>query len=147
MIRTPLALAALLTATAAHAQAPCGLLTDDQIKAVLSSPVNPGSPGGSKDAPDCTWRDTKGQDRVYLSLRDSKDWHATRDSMQSTGRMVPITGLAEDAFFVSSTGTGTVLYALKHAHALLITVTGLNFDKGQNEAAEKALATQIIAKL
>jgi hypothetical protein len=40
-----LAAAAVLIPAAAHAQAPCSLLTPDQIKPVLSVPVNPGQPG------------------------------------------------------------------------------------------------------
>jgi len=54
MIRTILSLAA------AHTQAPCRLLTPDQIKAVVSVPVNPGQPGGTKDSPDCTWKERHG---------------------------------------------------------------------------------------
>jgi hypothetical protein len=70
MIRTTLffAAAATLIPAAAHAQDPCSLLTPDQIKAVLSVPVNPGQAGGTKDSPDCTWKDTKGEDRVHISF-------------------------------------------------------------------------------
>ena len=59
MIRTCLTLAAAATfiPAAAHAQAPCSLLTPDQIKAVLNSPVEPGQPGVAKDSNECTWSD------------------------------------------------------------------------------------------
>jgi hypothetical protein len=49
-----LAAAATLISAALHAQAPCSLLTPDQIKAVLNSPVEPGQPGVAKDSNDCT---------------------------------------------------------------------------------------------
>jgi hypothetical protein len=145
MIRTSVALAAaaMLLTAGAHAQSPCGLLTSDQIKAVLSIPVQTGQPGSN----DCTWKDTKGQDRVYVTIKDAADFHDTRSAMQSTGRMVPLTGVGEDAFIVASTGTSAALYTLKKHHTILLTVTGPNFDKGQNEAAEKALATQLLTKL
>ena len=141
-----LALAALF-ATAAHAApptpSPCALLTPDQIKVVLSSPVLMGKPGSA----DCTWADAHGETRVYLSLKDATDFHSLRDSMQATGRLVPITGLAEDAFFVSGTGSAAALYALKRKRVLLLTVDGVGFSKAQNVGAEKALATQLLPKL
>jgi hypothetical protein len=122
---------------------PCKLVTVEQINALLGTPVKPGQQGPN----DCTWRDGKGVDRVYLSLRDSKDFHALRGQMQTTGKMLPITGVAEDAFFVSSTGNSAALYALKKTHVVLLTVDGNGFSKADNEAAEKTLAIQILAKL
>jgi hypothetical protein len=46
---------------------PCGLLTPDQIKAMLNSPVEPGKPRVAKDSNDCTRSDANGEDRVYIS--------------------------------------------------------------------------------
>jgi hypothetical protein len=129
-----------------HTPTPCTLLTPDQIKTLLGTPVLPGQPGAA-GSPDCTWPDAKGQTRVYLSLKDATDFKDFRASMQATGRMAPVTGLAEDAFFVSSANSSTALYALKAKHLLLLTVDGVAFSKAQNQAAEKALATQILAKL
>lgn len=54
MIRATLLLAAAaVLIPAAHAQKPqdpCTLLTPDQIKAVIHSPVEPGQPGVAKDS-------------------------------------------------------------------------------------------------
>lgn len=125
---------------------PCSLVTPDQIKTLIDTPVVPGKPG-SADSHDCTWADAKGVTRVYLSLKDATDYKDFRASMQATGRLLPITGLAEDAFFVSSVSSSSALYALKAKRLLLLTVDGLGFSKAQNQAAEKALATQILAKL
>jgi hypothetical protein len=136
----------LFAALASHAQAPCTLLTPDQMNPVIGTQVQAGQPGQAP-ANDCTWKDSKGEDRVYLSLRDPKDFSSLRESMASTGRLVPITGLSGDAFFVSSTGSSAALYALKGKHVILLTVTGVDFSKAQNEAAEKSLATQILDKL
>lgn len=138
------AAAALSFATAAHAQSPCSLLTPDQIKAVVNTPVSPGKPG----ATDCTWQDAKGQDRVYLSLKDAKDFHDLRSQMQAGGHMTPLTGVAEDAFYVTgSAGSSAALYLLKKRHLVLLTVTGPNFSRAENEAAEKALAASLLARL
>lgn len=150
MTRTFLTFAAvsLFGASAGHAQAPCTLLTADQIKAVVSVPVNPGQPGGTKDSPDCTWKDGKGQDRVYLSLKSRDNFNVTRAQMQNTGRLSNVSGVGEDAFFVSSAaGSTAYLYTMGKHHLLLLTVNVPNASRQDNEAAEKALATQILPKL
>ncbi|HEX5284065.1 MAG TPA: DUF3558 family protein [Bryocella sp.] len=150
MIRTTLALvaAATLIPAAAPAQAPCTLLTPDQIKAVVGGPVNPGTPGGSKDAPDCTWKDSKGEDRVYVSLKSRDTFNVTRAQMSNTGRLASVTGVGEDAFFVSSAaGSAAYLYALGKHHLLLLQVNVPNASRQDNEAAEKAVAGEILPKL
>jgi hypothetical protein len=149
--RTPLlaTIAAILTAPAfaappAHTPAPCTLITDAQIKDALGTPVLPGKPGDQE----CKWLDAKGETRIYISVKDdSPDFKTTRDAMQASGRLVPVTGLAGDAFFIGSAGTSAAFYALKDHHVLLLTVDGVGFTRAQNEAAEKTLATQILPKL
>jgi hypothetical protein len=149
MIRTTLTLtAAALFTAAAHAQAPCGLLTAGQIKAVVGVPVSPGQPGGAKDSPDCTWKDAKGEDRVYLSVQPRDHFNVTRAQMQNTGRLANVSGVGEDAFFVSSAaGSTAYLYTMGKHHLLLLTVNVPNASRQDNEAAEKALATEILPKL
>jgi hypothetical protein len=150
MIRTTLliAVAVTLIPAAAHAQAPCSLLTPDQIKAVVNVPVNPGQPGGTKDSPDCTWRDAKGEDRVYVSLKTRDTFNVTRAQMSNTGRLASVTGVGEDAFFVTSpAGSTTYLYALGKHHLLLLQANIPNASRQDNQAAEKALATEILPKL
>jgi hypothetical protein len=138
-----LAAALLFTAAAACAQQPCSLLTPDQIKVVAGTAVKPGTPGQNND---CTWRDAKGEDRVYLALKDSTNFHDFRTQMQSSGRMTSIPGLAEDAFYVASAGSSAALYLLKKKHLIELMVTGPDFSRPQNEAAEKALAPDLLAR-
>ncbi|HEX4155233.1 MAG TPA: hypothetical protein VHY48_06435 [Acidobacteriaceae bacterium] len=131
----------------ARAASPCALLTVAQINAVAGTQVQPGQPGHSGTV-DCTWNDSKGQNRVYLALEDATDFHSFRLQMQATGNLLPISGVGEDAFFVSSAaGSSAALYTLKDKHLLLLTVDGPGFTKGQNEAAEKALATSALTRL
>jgi streptogramin lyase len=145
---TTLAAAAILSAPASlHAQGkaatPCALLSDAQIKAVLGTPTLAGKLGESE----CTWADAKGETRVYLSVKESGiEYKSFHDSMKATGKMVPVTGLAEDAFYVASSGASAALYALKSKHLYLVTVDGVGFSKADNEAAEKALLIQALAK-
>ena len=128
---------------------PCALLTPLQIKTVLLTPVLAGKPGTPSDGTtDCTWTDAKGETRVYLSLKDPGiDYKSFRDSMLRTGRLVPVSGLSGDAFYISSAGNSAALYALKNKHLLLVTVDGPDFTKTQNESAEQTLVTAILPKL
>jgi hypothetical protein len=133
--------------TTAHAQkpiTPCALITPTQIKTLLTTPVASGKPGDS----DCTWADAKGATRVYLQIKDvTPDYKSFRDSMQATGKLVPVTGLSSDAFYISSTGSSAALYFLEGKHLVLLTVDGINFSRAENEAAERAIATTILPKL
>ena len=150
MIRTTLFLAAAATLipAATHAQAPCSLLTPDQIKAVVSVPVNPGTPGGTKESPDCTWNDAKGESRVYVSLKPRDTFNVTRAQMANTGRLASVTGVGEDAFFVTSpAGSTSYLYTLGKKHLLLLQANIPNASRQDNQAAEKALANEILPKL
>ncbi len=149
MIRTFLTLAATATlVAAAHAQSPCSLLTPDQIKPLLNGAVTPGVPGGTKDSPDCTWKDAKGEDRVYVSLKPRDTFNVTRAQMSNTGRLASVTGVGEDAFFVTSpAGSTAYLYALGKHHLLLLQVNIPNASRNDNEAAEKALAASVLPKI
>jgi hypothetical protein len=150
MIRTCLALAAAATLipAAAHAQAPCSLLTPEQIKAALNSPVEPGQPGVAKDSNDCTWSDPRGEDRVYIALQPRAKFQTTRAQIEKAGgHPTSVTGVGEDAFFVSSGDSSVALYVLSKNHLLLLTVNKPDASQEQNEAAEKALATQILPQL
>lgn len=150
MIRTILTLtaAALLFSASARAQAPCSLLTVDQIKAVVNVPVNPGEAGGSKDSPDCTWKDAKGETRAYVSLKTRDNYNVTKAQMQHTGRLASVTGVGEDAFFITSpAGSTSYLYALGKHHLLLLQVNIPNASRQDNQAAEKAIANQVLPKI
>jgi hypothetical protein len=142
-----LAAAATLIPAALHAQAPCSLLTPDQIKAVLNSEVEPGQPGVAKDSNDCTWSDAQGEDRVYIALQPRAKFQTIRTQIEKNGgHPTPVTGLGEDAFLVSDESS-SALYVLAKNHFLLLTVTLPDGTQQTNQAAEKTLATQILPKL
>ena len=157
MIRATLLLAAAaVLIPAAHAQTPldpCTLLTPEQIKAVINSPVEPGQPGVAKDSHECTWGDANGVDRVYIALRPAAEFRTMRSNIEKAGgHPSPVTGLGQDAFFVSPDESSSALYILTKTHLLLLTVT-LPDDPQQTgnqqkiQAAEKSLATQLLPKL
>jgi hypothetical protein len=128
---------------------PCALLSRLQIKTVLDTPLLDGKPGAPSDGTtDCTWTDSKGETRVYLSLKEPGiEYRSFRDSMRATGRFVPVPGLGGDAFYIASAGNTAALYVLKGKELLLVSVNGFNFTKAQNESAEQSLATAILPKL
>jgi hypothetical protein len=71
-----------------------------------------------------------------------------RGQIEKTGgHPTPVSGVGEDAFFVSSGDSSSALYVLAKNHLLLLTVSGPNASQDQNEAAEMALATQILPQL
>jgi hypothetical protein len=148
--------AVLITAIVAprpmHAEPPtppCALLSPAQIKTVLDTPVLDGKPGTPSDGTtDCTWPDSKGETRLYLSLKEPGiEYKSFRDSMLATGRLVPVSGLSADAFYIASAGNSAALYVLKGRHLLLITVSGIGVTRAQNESTERTFATQILPKL
>jgi hypothetical protein len=128
---------------------PCALLSPLQIKTVLNTPVLDGKPGTPSDGTtDCTWPDSKGETRLYLSLKEPGiEYKSFRDSMLATGRLVPVSGLSADAFYIASAGNSAALYVLKGKHLLLITVSGIGVTRAQNESTERTFATQILPKL
>jgi hypothetical protein len=134
---------------AAPLPVPCALLSPQQIRSVLPTPILAGKPGAPGDGTtDCTWLDSKGETRAYLSLKEpGTEYKSFRDSMLATGRLVPIAGLAGDAFYIASAGNSAALYVLKGKQLLLITVDGVGFTKVQNESAERILAAQVLPKL
>lgn len=120
-------------------------MTQNQIKAAVGEAVPPGKPGSDGD---CSWKDAKGQEVVYLQVKATgADYKGFRDQMQATGRMMMVTGLAEDAFFVASSGSSAALYALKAHHLLLITVDRPGNGRAENEATEKALMTLVLPRV
>lgn len=137
-----------LTPAATPAQSACSLLTPEQIKPFVSGAVIQGVPGGTKESPDCTWTDAKGENRVYISLKPRDTFNVTRAQMSNSGRLASVTGVGEDAFFVtSSAGSTAYLYALGKHHLLLLQVNIPNASRNDNEAAEKALANTILPKI
>jgi len=148
-------LTAILAPRPLHAEppTPCALLSPLQIKTALNgkpdTPLLDGKPGSPSDGTtDCTWPDSKGETRVYLSLHEPGiEYKSFRDSMRATGRFVAVPGLGGDAFFIASPGNTAALYVLQGKQLLLVTVNGFGFTKAQNESAEQILATAILPKL
>ena len=83
-----------------------------------------------------------------MSLKPRDTFNVTRAQMATTGRLTSVTGVGEDAFFVTSpAGSTAYLYALGKHHLLLLQANVPNASRQDNEASEKALANEILPKL
>jgi hypothetical protein len=68
--------------------------------------------------------------------------------MQRSGHLANVSGVGEDAFFVSgAVGSTAYLYAIGKHRLLLLQVNIPNASREENEAAEKALANEVLLKL
>ena len=97
-------------------------LTADQIKAVVSVPVNPGQSGGAKDAPDCTWKDAKRRGPGLSQRSPTRPLQRhPRPQMQNTGRLAIFAVWARTPSTVSSAaGSTAYLYTMGKHHLLLL---------------------------
>ncbi len=137
--------AAILLATATprvlHAQDACGYLTAAQVTAAMGTPVNAGTPGPKN----CVWHVTKGDGNLYLTLRDGATYDTFKSQVQALGHMTPVTGLGDDAFFLSGSKDSAPLYVHKGSLVYLIMARVAGHTLDQNQATEKAVAAQILA--
>jgi hypothetical protein len=141
-----LAAATILLAAAAtlpaHAADPCTFLTTAQVTTAMGIPVNDGTPGPKN----CVWHAIKSNSNLYLTLRDGATYSTFKSQVQATGHASPVTGIGDDAFFMAG-GESSALYVLKGSQILLIIARVAGNTVAQNQAIEKAIATQAIGKL
>jgi hypothetical protein len=67
--------------------------------------------------------------------------------VKAGGHPAAVAGVGEDAFFVASEESTTALYVLGKGHLVLVTVNLPDGTQQSNEAAEKVLVGEILAKL
>jgi hypothetical protein len=126
----------------AHAADPCTFLTTAQVTAAMGIPVNDGTPGPKN----CVWHAIKSNSNLYLTLRDGATYPTFKSQVQATGHASPVTGIGDDAFFMAGQES-SALYVLKGSQVLLIIARVAGNTLAQNQAIEKAIATQAIGKL
>jgi hypothetical protein len=135
-----LCLAALILAApfAARAADTCGLLTAAEVAAATGEPVTTTTPGPSN----CFW---SGKDsRVYVTIRDGSGWAKGKSMMMGSGNASAVSGLGDDAFFMTGNG---FLYVLKGSHFIIVRVNVNKFSADQNQAAMKTLAGHAVTRM
>jgi hypothetical protein len=132
--------AALATVSVAYAQQPCNMLSQAQIGSALGANMKSGAAGPK----DCIWGATGSDARVYLTLRDPATWSSFKSTVQSTGHLQQVSGLGNDAFFLTGSQS-SALYVLKGSHVVLIVAHKTGLTDAQVQNIEKTLAGAAIS--
>ena len=126
----------------------CSLLTPAQVSGVLGIPVGAGQHVIKTSTKLCGWSlagsSTPSPKRVMLGLEVTQHFDIRKIPMQGITK-VPVSGIGEDALFMTTPGIGTGLNVKKGNLAIVIRVYG--FPLEQTEAKEKLLAHDILAKM
>src|SRR5947209_18574088 len=116
--------------------APCALLTQNQVSAIVGTSVGTGSPIANTG---CSWT-TTGARRVTVtvSMQSEKMFAAAKSSSVPGMTKTPISGLGDEAIFIGVQGFSS-LWARKETKFLLVRIYGLPVSEAQTKL--KALAT------
>jgi hypothetical protein len=138
--RLTLLAAMLFTAATlpAHAADACSLLTTSQISAAMGTPAKDPIPGPKG----CVWNTVNGKGTAYLTLPDVSAYDSFKATAQAVGEYVAVSGLGDDAFFVTDN-----LYVKKGSNVILLRAKISGNTLAQNQALEKTIAAQAIGKL
>jgi hypothetical protein len=141
----------------------CSLLTPAQVTAALGVNVGAGQPAGPKNAahPASTSSSLCGWSEPGNTAANGKkvlvDIFGNMGSLSPTDRFnnaktpvkgitkTPVSDVADDAYYIVTPGLGPGLNVKKGNFVFQIRVSGFSVD--QNEAMEKTLAQNILAKL
>jgi len=127
----------------------CSLLTQAQVSAVLGVAVGAGQrvvPNGPKM---CGWSEAGGstltRKKVVFTISNTNAF--TRGKTPFTGiTKTPVSGIGDDAYYVTASGLGTTLNVKKGNAAFSISVHGSGFSVDQIKAMEKTLAQHVLAR-
>ena len=133
----------------------CALLTQAQVSAVLGASVGPGQPMMPGNHSTCSWSEpgaSKGNGkRVALDvfgpiggLSPADRFNNAKKPVQSITK-TPVTGVGDDAYFITTPGLGTGLNVRKGSSVFQLRVNG--FPPDQIQTIEKVLAKDVLAKL
>jgi len=97
----------------------------------------------------CGWSEPSGatitNKRVTLTLSTTKSHDAGKQPYQGITK-TPVSGIGDDAYYVTASGLGTALNVKKSAEAFSVSVKG-KFTIDEVKAMEKTLALEVLAKL
>ena len=144
--------AAVFTAwtSPSHAQAgnACTLLTTAQVTAALGTAVEAGVPLVASNPTSCGWAPPQGPridaKKVTVQLSTLKSFEASKRPMNGIEK-TPLSGVGDDAIYVTTPGFGTGLNVRKGNSAFQVRVGGFKPDK--EKEIEKVLAIEILKKL
>ena len=131
----------------------CTLLTPVQVNAVLGVSVGPGQHISSPSK--CGWAEPS--DRMHRGKHVVLEVFSANGSLTPVDRFnkdkaparritkTPVTGVGDDAYFITTPGLGTGLNVRKGSSVFQLRVNG--FPPDQIQTIEKVLAKDVLAKL
>ena len=127
----------------------CSLLTQAQVSSVLGVPVEAGKRIIPSSTQMCGWSEHGGptviSKRVLLTLSTPEKFARGKTPFQGITK-VPVSGIGNDAYFVTASGLGTTLNVLKGNSAFAVSVKGQpSADKVKE--FEKTLAQDVLSRL
>ncbi|HKF52874.1 MAG TPA: hypothetical protein VKB26_11220 [Candidatus Acidoferrales bacterium] len=143
-----LATAGSRTIYAAPPSDACSLLTSAQITSVLGVPVGTGQGFMGKI---CKWspsvpeKNSEHPKKAMVTILDAKNWSITIMQVGNGIVKTHVSGLGDDAIYGTTPGLPTVLDVKKGNVAFQVVVFG--FSSADNQAKEKVLAQNVLAKL
>ena len=133
-----------------HAQGgnACSLLTTAQVTAALGTAVEAGVPIVASQPRTCGWAPPGGPHidakKVTLTLSTPQSFETAKKPVNGIEK-TPLSGVGDDALYITTPGFGTGLNVRKGNSAFQVRVGG--FKPEQEKQIEKALAIEILKKL
>lgn len=142
----------LMLPPAAHATTPpedaCTMFTAPQVSAVLGVPVSDGQHPIASSLLLCSWTPAGGPQiggkQLSVSLMTERAFAIAKAPIQGTLKS-PLTGVGDDAYYVTAGALGTALSVKRGGSYVQIRVDG--FSSAKVKELEKALAVQMLMKL
>jgi hypothetical protein len=126
----------------------CALLTQQEVGAALGVAVEKGQPLVPNDRKLCGWAPPGGPKidgkKATLLLTTPRE-HDFGKTPVSGIEKTPVSGVGDDAYYVTTPGFGTAINVKKGARAFQLRVGG--FPKAKEEAIEKSLAVLVLKRL
>jgi hypothetical protein len=126
----------------------CALLTTAQVTTALGTTVETGKPIVQSNPRICGWAPPGGPKidgkKLTVSMLTTRGFELGKTPMEGIEK-VPVTGVGDDALFITAGGLGTSLNVKKGGSGFTVRVGG--FKKDQEMQIEKALALEILKKM
>ncbi len=128
----------------------CSLLTQAQVSTVLGVPVGAGKLISMNNPRMCGWSVPGGptltDKKVVLTISTMTAFTRGKIPIPRVAK-TPVSGIGDEAYYVTASGLGTTLNFRKESAAFSISVKGSGFSVEQIKEKEKTLAQTILANL
>ncbi len=125
----------------------CSLLTQAEVAGALGVPVSAAKHLFPNVTTSCGWSEpgkAVHEAKGVVATTEPPEWFANAKQPAAGITKTPVSGLGDDALYVTTPGIGTGLNVKKGNLVFMLRVYG--FAEAQVEAKEKALALRVLAK-